>query len=238
MACVSGRVGLSYYIFSNTVYASSTQGLVQTGETYITCLLGDALIETSVGLVKIQDISVGDQVSTPSGFSSVRFVGKSTRHQLQLMACGLMPVLIRAGALGELGPSQDIHCTPSHAFLISGCLVEAKALINGNTIQQLQRSEESMVTVYSIELEQHDLVWANGLLTETYYASAYGKGFSRECWDNYADYVALYGEGNLMQELALPRIPFARQLPAVIRHLVGVPDLAEAEAGAALYALN
>lgn len=147
-----------------------------------------------------------------------------------------MPIEIKAGALGVLGPVQNLLCSPSHSFFIQGSLVEAQALVNGDTIQQRDSLESFEFTYYSIELETHSLIWANGMLAETYFANVRGKGFSRESWDNYADYVALYGEGEPMKELELPRIPFARQLPPEIRQLAGVPDPAEAET--AFYALS
>ena len=91
--------------------------------------------------------------------------------------------------------------------------MEAGALINGTSIQQLDDWPEAALTYYNIELERHGLITANGLLAESYFANYRSNGFSRDCWDNYHDYVALYGAGELMEELPLPRIPFARQIP-------------------------
>ncbi len=128
-----------------------------------------------------------------------------------------MPIRIEAGALGELGPDAPIHCTPSHAFHLKGCLVEAQAMVNGTTIQQLNDWDELLLTYISIELEDHQLIWANGLLAETYYANWRNDGFTRQLWDNYDHYLELYGESNAMVELSLPRIPFARLLPGKLR---------------------
>jgi hypothetical protein len=173
----------------------------------------------------VADLALGDEVSTPSGPQRVKFIGRSTRFLPDLRAKGRMPIEIKAGALGDLGPAQDVLCSPSHAFLVEGVLVEAQALLNGNTIQQLDSLESFEFTYYSIELEQHALIWANGLLAETYFANMRDKGFSRDAWDNYEEYLALYGESLPMQELELPRIPFARQLPAEIKHLMGAEQL-------------
>ena len=81
-----------------------------------------------------------------------------------------------------------------------------------------------MVTYVSIELEHHQLVWANGLLTETYYASVRDNTYTRESWDNYFHYQLLYGLSQPMQELELPRIAFERQLPPEIRSVVSLPN--------------
>ena len=138
-----------------------------------------------------------------------------------------MPIRIEAGALGELGPDATLHCTPSHAFHIKGSLVEAQALINGTTIQQLIDWDELLITYISIELEDHQLIWANGLLAETYYANWRSDGFSRQSWDNYDQYLELYGESESMKELAMPRIPFARQLPAELRLMLQLNETAK-----------
>jgi hypothetical protein len=180
------------------------------------------LPETSIRLADNQqkqagDLVVGDLVATPEGSQAVKFIGKTTRNIFDLRETGRMPIRIEAGALGELGPDATIHCTPSHAFHIKGSLVEAQALVNGTTIQQLNDWDELMITYISIELEDHQLVWANGLLAETYYANWRSDGFSRQSWDNYDQYLELYGDSESMKELDMPRIPFARQLPAELR---------------------
>lgn len=196
----------------------------------VLCLVEGTSVRLADGSSKdVAALEVGDEVLTPSGTHAVRFVGQTTRTLWQLRSTGRMPICIEAGALGSIGPEQAIHCTPSHAFLIEGCLVEAQALINGRTIRQLEQWHAGTVTYYSIELERHALVWANGLLCETYFATARGNQFSRESWDNFSAYQALYGNGAAMVELALPRIPFARQLPVEIRQrlLAGAPSRSE-----------
>lgn len=189
------------------------------------CFGPDVLISTTKGQCRVAELKSGDEVVTPEGPQCVKFIGRSTRFIPELRATGRMPVVIKAGALGELGPSEDLICTPSHGFFIEGLLVEAQALINGDTIKQLDSLDSFEYTYYSIELENHGLVRANGVLSETYYANVRDGEFTRVAWDNYADYVALYGEGGPMRELELPRIPFARHLPAAVRELIGAQPL-------------
>ena len=182
------------------------------------CLLPETLIRLANTQQKqAGDLVIGDMVATPAGPQAVKFIGKTTRNIFDLRETGRMPIRIKAGSLGELGPDATIHCTPSHAFHIKGSLVEAQALVNGTTIKQLNDWDELLITYISIELEDHQLVWANGLLAETYYANWRSDGFSRQSWDNYDQYLELYGESNGMKELDIPRIPFARQLPAELR---------------------
>jgi hypothetical protein len=215
---------------NNELEASVDYKTSSSADPLVLCLVEGTSVRLADGSSKdVAALEVGDEVLTPSGTHAVRFVGQTTRTLWQLRSTGRMPICIEAGAFGSMGPEQAIHCTPSHAFLIEGCLVEAQALINGRTIRQLEEWHAGTVTYYSIELERHALVWANGLLCETYFASARGNQFSRESWDNFSAYQALYGNGAAMVELALPRIPFARQLPVEIRQRVvaGAPSRSE-----------
>lgn len=212
------------YIFSNVEIPGITLGTASFVSSVSLCLTQGALIRSAEGDIPVESLSIGDLVATPDGLRRVRFIGETRKPPIELRRQGRMPLRIEAGALGELGPKAPLHCTPSHAFLIKGCLVEAQALINGTTIRQLDSWEEETVTYYSIELEDHALVWANGLLSETYFASVRGKHFSRTSWSNYPNYQALYGEGEVMQELPHPRIPFARQLPVQISALLAVSE--------------
>ena len=205
------------------------EGVSLVSASSVTCFLPETLIRLANNQQKqAGDLVVGDLVATPAGPQAVKFIGKTTRNIFDLSETGRMPIRIEAGSLGELGPDADIHCTPSHAFHIKGSLVEAQALVNGATIQQLNDWDELLITYISIELEDHQLIWANGLLTETYYANWRNDGFSRQSWDNYDQYLELYGESESMNELDMPRIPFARQLPAELRLMLQLNESAKA----------
>jgi hypothetical protein len=185
--------------------------------TNVVCFLAGTLIATPTGERPIESLKPGDLITTTEGPQPVRFLARSTRSIAQLQALDKMPIRINQAALGCLGPDQDIFMSPSHAIHFAGSLVEAGAMINGTSIQQLDDWPEAALTYYNIELERHGLITANGLLVESYFANYRSNGFSRDCWDNYHDYVALYGAGELMEELPLPRIPFARQIPMQLR---------------------
>ena len=183
----------------------------------ILCFLAGTMIATPDGERPIETLKPGDLISTAEGPQPVRFLARSTRSISQLQALGKMPIRINQRAFGSLGPDQDTFLSPSHAIHFAGSLVEAGALINGTSIQQLNDWPDAALTYYNIELERHGLITANNLLVESYFANYRSNGFSRDCWDNYHDYVALYGAGELMEELPLPRIPFARQIPMQLR---------------------
>ena len=183
----------------------------------VVCFLAGTLISTPTGERSVESLEIGDEVFTKSGVQQIKFVSRSSRNIFQLMELGKLPICIQAGALGDAGPTQDLWISPSHAVLLIGHLIEASALLNGSTITQPDDPGSFQVTYYNIELENHEIFRANGLEVETYYANWRGEGYSRQDWDNYEEYISLYGESKGMKELDMPRIPFARQLPAELR---------------------
>jgi len=185
--------------------------------TNVVCFLAGTLIATPDGDRAIESLKVGDEIATKSGIHKIKFVCRSSRKISCLIDLGRLPICIQAGAFGDAGPTQDLWISPSHAVLVMGHLVEASALLNWTTVTQPDFPGSPVVTYYNIELENHEITRANGLEVETYYANWRGDGYSRVDWDNYDDYIALYGESNGMKELDMPRIPFARQLPAELR---------------------
>ena len=207
----------------------------------VLCLAAGTLIRTPSGNRPVEELQIGDLVLTPDGPLPLKFLGISTRHVNNLRATGRMPIRIQAGVFGHNLPSADIYCTPSHAFALGDCLVEAQALINGQSIYQLeelseydQRSqgeqgsplavhkEADSFTYYSLEFEQHVLVWANDLLTESYLPTYRDGELTRIAWNNYENYLSLYGTSETMDELPMPRIPFSRQIPLRIRDQFGL----------------
>lgn len=150
--------------------------------------------------------------------------GLPQRFVMLVLCLSKMPIRISKGALGLLGPSRDTYFSPSHAIHCYGSLVGASALMNFTSIQQICDWKASEITYYNIELASHGLITANGLLVESDYANYRGNSFSRVCWDNDPDYRALYGESNGMEELPMPRIPFARQLPAELRLMLQLDE--------------
>ncbi len=220
------RTGNDYFYAGNT--GLPTSGSINTPYSFITgatasspvCFLAGTLIRTPDGPRAIETLAVGDLVSTANGPRPVKFLARSSRDLNTLRGFGKMPIRIAAGALGTHGPERDTFLSPSHAIALDGHLVEAGALLNGSTISQLEAFDAEEITYFNIEFDQHELIWANGMQSESYFASYRTNGFSRDSWDNHDDYLSLYGASAQMEELDLPRIPFARQLPASVRLLL------------------
>jgi hypothetical protein len=105
---------------------------------------------------------------------------------------GILPVCIKAGALGTNMPVRDLWISPHHAMYFSddgGVLIEAKDLVNGTSIVQAARVDT--VEYFHIELETHDVIIAEGALSETYLDDD-----NRGMFHNALEYETLYaGQG-------------------------------------------
>ena len=207
----------NFIVFNNQVSVGLPSGTGGTsGNT--PCFMAGTLIATPAGEREIQSLKPGDLVLTPEGPQFIKFLGRTTRKVEELINQDKMPVRISQDAFGPQLPVRDTYCTPSHAFVLDDCLVECRALADGYGVMKIEKWPDFVpIVFFSIELEEHQLVWANGLLTETYYSNWTSTGFSREAWDNYPTYLELYQESKPMNELPMSRIPFARQLPPRIR---------------------
>lgn len=207
-----------WYFASNTPYGTQPPGNVPEMNAVAFCFLAGTLIATPEGPVAVQDLAIGDLVLTSEGrIVPVKWMGRQTLVTIFGMADGRRPVVITAGALGENLPERDLRVTSDHAVLLDGLLVQAGALVNGSTIRRMTSAElGERFVVYHIELENHELVLAEGVAAETFVDNVSRRGFQ-----NYAEYEALFGDmPEAMEQLDLPRVKSARQLPAHIKRLV------------------
>lgn len=146
--------------------------------TNVPCFVGGTLIATRRGSVPVEDLEVGDEVITMDhGFQKIRWIGSTS-----VPATGrLAPVVIRRGAMGN---DRDLRVSPQHRMLVRGwhvelmfgrseALVPAKALINDETVFQL---EGGNVDYFHILFDQHELVYAEGIPSESFHPGHVGLG--------------------------------------------------------------
>jgi uncharacterized delta-60 repeat protein len=159
----------------------------------------------------VESLSISNQVSTKTASAAIKWIGYQRRTPEFAQFQDYLPVKISAGALDDNLPLRDLYLSPDHALLVDGHLIHAKALVNGKTIVQMTEWEGD-IEYYHIETEAHEIIYAEGVPCETFIDNV-----SREQFDNYAEYQALYPNTRMMKELRLPRVRFKRQLPESIR---------------------
>ncbi|MBN8920273.1 MAG: Hint domain-containing protein [Rhizobiales bacterium] len=162
----------------------------------VACFLRGTLVRTPASEVPIETLSIGDEVlvlrqqggAETTNVETIKWIGKRSYATAFLTKDSpVAPVLIRAGALDEGMPRQDLRVSPEHAMLIDGVLVPAIDLVNGTSI--VRELDGDSVEYFHIELDSHGVVYANGAPSESYVNHG-----NRRMFANWLDYVRLYGE--------------------------------------------
>jgi hypothetical protein len=166
------------------------------------CFLKGTQILTPEGERPIEDLQIGEMVSTGSGETKpIKWIGRM-RFERDGQASWddeVAPIKIARGAFnGEL-PHSDLYVSGCHRLLINGLLIPARDLINGRSITRLSSMRADVLEYLHIELEDHDVVLANGAPAETLDGNA-----DRADFDNFDEYVALFGATLTSQTLYAP----------------------------------
>jgi len=159
-------------VFSYTADDGSgtTDTAFVTIETTVPCFTPGTRILTPSGEVPVDRLGVGDLVQTRDhGPQPIRWIGTRT-----VPAEGrFTPIDI---APGTFGPHGRLVVSPQHRVLLSDwraelhageaeVLVAAKDLVNDETIRPRPGGE---VTYIHLLFDRHELIWSEGLLTESY----------------------------------------------------------------------
>ncbi len=179
---------------------------------YAFCFAAGTGIATPQGERRVEDLKMGDLVTTACGRAvPVLWLGQQTFHKTFMGRRGQM-VRIRAGAFGDGVPHTDLDVTADHGLVLDGLVIHASALVNGDSIRWVPLADlPDSYIVYHIETEAHDVILANGAASETFVDAVGRAGF-----DNYAEYLALYGAERIVPEMPAPRATSARMVPGDI----------------------
>ena len=156
-------------------------------------------IATDRGPVAVEQLQPGDRVSAhfAQAFLPVIWIGHRQidcrRHPEPRK---VWPVRIQAGCFGQGLPSRDLFLSPDHAVLVEDVLIPVKYLINGTTIAQTEVDE---VSYYHIELERHDVLFAEGLPAESYLDTGDRANFANGgvVVSAYPDFATRYGRSRV-----------------------------------------
>lgn len=177
--------------FDGTDYSHS---FVSTRDEPFLCFVAGTLIHTAHGLVPVQTLEPGDLVLTADhGFRPLRWIARRRVSGHGAAA----PVLITAGTLGN---SRDLLLSQQHRIMLSGwraemlfgapeTLAAAVHLVNGTTIRL---TPQDSVDYVHILFDTHELVFSEGIVTESYHPNAYGLSILTD--ETRAELIALFPE--------------------------------------------
>ncbi len=188
---------------------------------FTTCFAAGTSIATPEGEVAVETLEPGDLVLTADGRAvAVRWLGRVSRNVRLTPGMDHALVRIGAGALGEGLPKRDLVVTGEHGLILDGHLVNAGALVNGDTIRfEATDAMAARVTVYHVETDAHEALLAEGVAAESF-ADATG----RKGYDNHAEYLELFGAERIIREMDLPRVASSRLVPAGLRAQLGLDE--------------
>ena len=187
------------------------------------CFCRGTLILTERGERPVEELAIGDRLMTSSGaISPISWIGRTKVTARLVDPLRSWPIRIKANALAEGVPSRDMLLSPDHAVFVDGILIQAGALVNDTSIVH-ETDVPDVFDYYHIELDDHTLIIANNVRSETFIDNV-----DRLAFDNWKEHEALYPDGKPIVEMPCPRAKSNRQVPRMIREML-------AERGIALY---
>ncbi|GIT93312.1 hypothetical protein JANAI62_37370 [Jannaschia pagri] len=144
--------------------------------TSFVCFAAGTLIDTPDGPRAVEVLKPGDQVMTvDNGAQVIRWV-RNSAHYLRDTEPDAKPVLVKAGALGQCLPTEDLVISPQHRILV-GAAGQLQAIFNSEVFAPAKSltglpgirymKGKSHVNWVHFAFDRHEVVTANGCLSES-----------------------------------------------------------------------
>lgn len=203
-----GSVSVDATGTASLVFDYASQSVQYNATAAVLCFLSGTLIATPGGDVPVEELRPGVMVRLADGGTApVRWVGHQTVMRRFCDPERVLPVRIRAGALGDNLPRRDLMLSPGHAVRLDDVLVHAAALVNGTSVVRDVDGPERFV-YWHVELPTHALLLAEGVAAESFLDN-----YQELPFENAADRLPPPAD---VEELPYPRCKSRRQVP---RHL-------------------
>jgi hypothetical protein len=156
-----------------------------------TCLLKGTKISTPSGDRLVQELQIGDEVHTLAGRKTIKWIGynKFTKEEGRAWPDSAMPIRVARSAIDDDTPHRDVYLSPRHCIFFNEVLIPVMYLINETSIAPGMPSDMSAIEYYHIELDTHEVIYAEGALVESFIDDC----SSRENFSNFVQYERLYG---------------------------------------------
>ncbi|MBS1054873.1 Hint domain-containing protein [Gluconobacter kondonii] len=148
------------------------------------CFLAGSLIRTPDGEIPVEDIVPGDNIiAYVNGSEEIRQVIWTTQSYCDVQPhfsddLSGYPVRILRGAIADGVPSKDMLITAEHCLFLNGKFIPSRMLVNKRSI--FYDKSITSYDYYHIETQQHSVIMADGMLTESYLNTANHRSFYEE----------------------------------------------------------
>jgi Hint domain len=184
------------------------------------CFLKGTKLSTPSGDRLVQELRIGDEVQTLAGRKTIKWIGynKFTKEEGRAWQDSIMPIRVMRFAIDDHTPHCNLYLSPYHCIFFNEALIPVMYLINEATIAQGTPSEMSALEYYHVELDTHEVIYAEGALVESY------DGSNRDNFSNFIQYERLYGAER--QSRMTPFAPILRyhgrrqELNGLVRSLI------------------
>ncbi|WP_256940142.1 Hint domain-containing protein [Acetobacter malorum] len=153
---------------------------------YEVCFLPGSMIRTVNGDIAVENLQIGDPIvafdwkNNKDVVRSVVWAGKAhatVRPGLPADEAGY-PVRVLKNAIADGVPYKDMLITPEHCLFFDGQFVPARMLVNGKSI--FYDTSITSYDYYHVETEEHSVITADGMLTESYLDTGNRSSFHQE----------------------------------------------------------
>jgi len=208
-----------FYQGDNSTTSATTQTI--NGDVYLvlSCFLPGSIIQTQDGATSVEEVSVGDMVvAFINGTATSRRVTWTGQAHCNVRAhlpddeAGY-PVRILKDAIADGVPFKDMLITSEHCLFFDGKFVPARMLVNGRSIF-FDKSITSY-DYYHIETEDHSVIMADGVLTESYLDTGNRCALSQK-----GNVVSISGSRNLTWNDAAAPLGVSREFVEPLSHQI------------------
>ncbi|MCX2561548.1 Hint domain-containing protein [Acetobacter farinalis] len=165
---------------------SDNGGIVTYSGGVAPCFLAGSMIRTPAGDIAVEDIKIGDQIlafdwkNNQDVVRPVVWIGKvsaKVRAGLPADEAG-WPVRVLKDAISDGVPYKDMLITAEHCLFFEGRFVPVRMLVNGVSI--FYDKSITSYDYYHVETEEHSVITADGMLTESYLDTGNRSSFRQE----------------------------------------------------------
>jgi Hint domain len=196
-AAVAGRIAAvgaaSLPILASTSERAKADNESATGaehEHQHNCFLRGTRILTPHGEAPIEELTIGSLVETLNGPLPVKWIGRRTfKKSASRWPSSVAPIRVARFALDDQYPSRDLYLSPKHCLFVDGVLIPVDRLVNGRSVAAADMDDREVIEYFHIELEAHEVIFAEGAPAETLLVTTGREGFA-----NFVEYERIYGK--------------------------------------------